>query len=324
VTTSVFNPDLHPRAGDGTFADVHHPEAELSLAPAAADQLDLEFIAAVTEDIRIAAGSHRVDRGMTSAEEDHAWEQYRAANARLREFGGADKAAIVVGEMVAARGEAIAGITVNEIRSASFIRLDAAREAHEAATEAWSNRPSKAWDEDLYMAKERARMDYATTKDARDPATKSDMRRLADGYLEALREVRPMGGDLNLHPDSDARAIPLFKDAAQFYPSDWVETSNGYGPLLANYGNKRGHYRDSHTHEIIAPAPVMSLMKSSHPRPSCPSRRTHRAGWRRTLRSAPNTTGFPPEGPGTRITATPQHANPATGTFPNTGPSPMR
>lgn len=268
MTTAFFNPDLHPRAGDGTFTETHHAEASFTLGPAAAAQLDLDYIAGITEDISIAAGSHRVDRGMTREEEDAAWEAYRAANARLREFGGADKAAIAVGELVGARGEAIAGISVNEIRSASFLRIDAAREAYEAATQAWTDRPMKAWNEDLYLAMERARVGYEVAKDARDPETKADMRRLADGYLEALREVRPMGGDLNLHPDSDERAVPLFKDAAQFYPSDWVEASNEYSPLLANYGNKRGHYRDSHDHDVIAPAPVMSITTHAPGRPA--------------------------------------------------------
>ena len=259
MTTAFFNPDLHPRAGDGTFTETFHAEASFTLGPAAAEQLDLDFIAGLAEDIRIAAGSHTVDRGMTADEEEAAWQAYRAANTRLQELGGADKAAIVVGEMIAARGEAIAGLSVNEIRSASFLRIDAAREAHEAATEAWPSRPDRLWNEDLYMAMATAQAAYANAKDGRDDDTRADMRRLADGYLEALREVRPMGGELNLHPESDAKAIPLFKDAAQFYPSDWVETSNEYSPLLANYGKKRGHYRDSHDHNVTAPAPVMSI-----------------------------------------------------------------
>jgi hypothetical protein len=259
VSTAFFNPDLHPRAGDGTFTEVHHAEAGFTLDGPAGPQLDLEYIAGIAADIQIAAGPHRVDKGMDPDEEEAAWQAYKAANTRLKEFGGADKAAIAVGEMIAARGEAIAGISVNEIRSAAFVRLDGAREAHEAATAAWQARPDGTWDQELYMTMERARATFSNVKDGRDPETKADMRRLADGYLEALREVRPMGGDLELHPDSHKKAVALFKDAAQFYPTDWVQTSNEYNPLLANYGKKRGHYRDTHYHSVTAQAPVTQV-----------------------------------------------------------------
>lgn len=242
---TLFNSALHPRAGDGTFTETYHPEAPLILEPSAAAQLDLAFIDAVADDVRIAAGHYTADRNLSAAEEDAAWDKYRAANDRLKMFGGADKAVIAVGEMIATRGETIAGISVNEIRGAAFIRTAAAKDTYDAALEAWTDRLGGAWDEDRYVAKEEARIAYSQALCGRDEDTKKDLRRLADGYLEALREVRPMGGDLQLHEKSDVKAVGLFKDAAQFYPTEWIEASNAYNPLVANYVHKRGHYKDT-------------------------------------------------------------------------------
>lgn len=68
-------------------------------------------------------------------------------------------------------------------------------------------------------------------KFAGDTQTKEDLRRLADGYQEALAEVRPLGGRLSVHDLSDASAIKVVKEAISIYPADWVAASAAAGPL---------------------------------------------------------------------------------------------
>ena len=56
--------------------------------------------------------------------------------------------------------------------------------------------------------------------------TATDLAALSRGYLEALTEVRPMGGKLELLESiSKPSAMKVARDAAAYYPSDWVAAS---------------------------------------------------------------------------------------------------
>lgn len=66
---------------------------------------------------------------------------------------------------------------------------------------------------------------------AGDAETLTDLRRLSDGYEAALTEIRPLGGDLDVHELSDAQAVKVVKEAIGIYPADWARASSEAGPL---------------------------------------------------------------------------------------------
>lgn len=246
---SVFNPARHPRGPGGVFVDAGHSPGSVTLGWAGAP--DLELIDELGADIRLVAEPLRLDRGMTREQEDEAYERHTDARRRIVELGGIDHACIAVGEMVTARAETLAGITAGEIASGWGERVEAAEAEYAAAQQEWldGDQPGGPW---RGARRGNAAAELNLVKDGRDPATMEDMRRMADGYLAALSEVRPMGGDLALHAKSSPGAVEHFRDAAAFYPTDWIESSNAYNPLLATLTTKRAHYADRFTLEETA------------------------------------------------------------------------
>lgn len=243
-TTAVFNPAQHPRGRGGVFVDAEHPPANFSLAGPAG--MDLELISELTEDIRLMSTPMRLERGMSQEQEDEIYERHRDARQRIEALGGTDQACIMVGEMVASRAETLAGITAGEIASGWGARVEAAEAEYEDAQQEWMNagQPPGPW---RNTRRGSAAAELNLVKDGRDSATMEDMRLMADGYLAALSEVRPMGGDLALHAKSSPGAVEHFRDAAAFYPTEWIEASNAYNPLLATLTTKRAHYTDRAT-----------------------------------------------------------------------------
>lgn len=80
----------------------------------------------------------------------------------------------------------------------------------------------------------------------RDPQTLKNMRKLSDGYVSALREIRPMGGAVKFHEDSAKKPMELINEAASYYPTDWVKDINAKGhSLLAKKTAGRAGYMNS-------------------------------------------------------------------------------
>ena len=67
-------------------------------------------------------------------------------------------------------------------------------------------------------------------------------KRLADGYIKALAEVRPLGGTLELHANTTKAAKDAFAEAATVFPQDWIAQSNQSDHPLAKVGKQRAHY----------------------------------------------------------------------------------
>lgn len=78
------------------------------------------------------------------------------------------------------------------------------------------------------------------------PNTKDQMRRLSDAYLEVLREVRPFGGSVEFDGKTKKAAAAAFQEAAEYFPSDWVNASNASpAKPLARISTTRAHYSSS-------------------------------------------------------------------------------
>src|SRR5699024_5105937 len=118
-------------------------------------------------------------------------------------------------------------------------------------------------------AQSKARVAHHQATYAQDEQTKQDLRRLADGYVAALSEVREMGGGgLVYHDRSAARARRVFDEALCVFPDDWVQASNEaigkqveaeniWGPVkvesgapLVKISKRRAHYINVKDHEF--------------------------------------------------------------------------
>lgn len=104
-------------------------------------------------------------------------------------------------------------------------------------------------------------------RNGQDDQVRADLRRLSDGYLAALGEVRELGGQMVWHEKSAKKAREAFDEATAIFPADWVAASNdrvggnreARGLLgvrtvadqapVAKMSSRRAHYVDGRTHK---------------------------------------------------------------------------
>jgi hypothetical protein len=154
------------------------------------------------------------------------------------------------GALVATRAETLAGITDEQIQASHAERLadslaefDAATAQNQRLLDAFmSGAGTQAeFDEFLpnYIA---ARAAHQAVKNAQDPQTKADLARLSQAYTQALAEVRDMGGELSLDASSQKAAVAVFNEAAQVFPSEWLDQANKHAGPVAKLTTSRAHY----------------------------------------------------------------------------------
>ncbi len=144
----------------------------------------------------------------------------------LKVYGTEEQAVVALGARVAARAEQLAGITSQEVQEAWEARFDAAADAEEAMI--FSNATQAEQDA--------ADATFQAIYTGQDEQTLEDLGRLADGYRAAVAEVRDMGGCMAFSQEAGEEAAQeLFADAAQIYPSDWLERSNDFGDAPATF-----------------------------------------------------------------------------------------
>lgn len=207
------------------------PVAEPKAAPAAAEA-DLKTL---LESVKIVAGSvFRTDHKDESPEENIAFQQRRhEANRDLKKkYGSLDLATVAAGGLVAARAEELSGTSADRVKGQYDDRLAKAEAAYKAV--------EHSSDEEA----EPAMVHLAQVKRGTDPDTLREMRELADSYQAALAEIRPMGGTLNLHEQSQSNAAAKIQEVAELYPTEWLETSNRHSMLVATLTADRAHYAD--------------------------------------------------------------------------------
>lgn len=249
MSTALFE-KLHPRAGDGTFTEkFQSPGTAVLDSPAAAMAVDLDWVDGIRQDLHLALQGPKPARRtmvgrsawVTTQADVAADEADKAAVDAAREsldiYGGPDLAVAAIGSAVADRAEILAGITVTEIRAGWGRRLEEAHTEYEDAYQATLQNPSAGLDRWT-----KASSALGKAKSGTDEKTMQDLRRLSDGYLASLREIRPMGGELKVHPESDASAVELAQEAAQFFPTDFINASNAGIPLHIKNTEGRAHY----------------------------------------------------------------------------------
>src|SRR5699024_6086512 len=223
-----------------------------------------------------------------------------AARERLvEEYGSVEGACAHVGHQVAAEAEELAGITGAQVREAYLERLKAAEqhlaraeEVHARAEERLQatmqpvldeieaeedpqrkevlrGRARQMWDcperaraRELGLEVTRARQAKTDLLRGNDEQTQVDLRRLSDGYAQAIAQVRPVGGvGMVFHEKSAVKARRAFDEAAGVFPADWIEASNAAvgqespywaggtqrAPLV-RVSKRRAHYADARVH----------------------------------------------------------------------------
>lgn len=203
----------------------------------------------------------------------HALDSDRAAI--VAEFGSTEAAVRHVGDLIAQRAEHHAGITIDDVAAvqgdsnAAHLaaaakveaeygmaerrrELDAAKRAvsrgtlaeRAAATVAYNEKVDE-WNKIVrskeYKAAQRAAKDALNGKGG---ASGDLLVKFRDGYVQALSEVRPLGGELKLSDSTKKSARLAFQEAADYYPADWVRRSNEGKNLNASVVTTRAHYTD--------------------------------------------------------------------------------
>lgn len=201
------------------------------------------------------------------------------------------------GASIAQRAYELAGTTPEQVHHRWAVREEAAKQAHTQAREEWlrlderrgwlrgqrwgspEDPEAEAWHqeyadlEDAYReafeASRAADEVHRLVREGRDEATLADVRTLADGYQQALAQVRMLGGTMLWHQRSAPAAVAAFDEAGVVFPADWVEASNarvggtrriptaggGYREgideaPMARLTTVRAHYTDGRTHTI--------------------------------------------------------------------------
>ncbi|MGC0252607.1 hypothetical protein [Pseudactinotalea sp. Z1748] len=280
-----INPADDPWAQDDDADDAHAVDPELAELIAMADRVN----AAVTS-----PGPISRDEGEEGLAR---WDAYREVNDELKaQYGSVELAATAVGARIADRGQAHAEITAEQVAGAYERRLEAAQldydqaraerdrlralanekfgdpnqmvvgihdiadpQEKEAARQAYGRAlgAHREYTKEATAAGWEAEDHLRNVRNGSDKQTMADLRRLSDGYLQALAEVRQMGGtQMQWHSRTAKAAREAFDEAATIFPTDWIEASNDRiaastsrgGAPLAKISRRRAHYMDRQHH----------------------------------------------------------------------------
>ena len=237
---------LEYRAAPDDYTDDIFYEIVENLSPALSD---LDGASALRNDI--AAINNKFDEALLAAEQagisDH-----NISPGEGSAFVSARQEELVreAGERITRRAEELAGITAEEVsenhelRKANaeipFNRLydeDQARlRAYHAGEIEYDNYVDGK--SELYAAT----VIHSLAQSGNDDETKAEVVRLSESYVQALAEIRDMGGEYALDPASAKKAAVLFGEAAQVFPSEWLAQANTFTPPVAKVTKSRAHY----------------------------------------------------------------------------------
>ena len=154
------------------------------------------------------------------------------------------------GVLVTARAEELAGITGEEVAAnheerklISTTLLTTLRDendrVHKAARLDDITTDEYYASQDAYL---KCHIANSSIQAGHDDATKEEVARLSKSYVQALAEIRDMGGDYSLDVSSAKKAVVLFDEAAQVFPADWLTQANAHTPPVAKVTKSRAHY----------------------------------------------------------------------------------
>jgi hypothetical protein len=250
-----YGPTMVNRARDANvIEDIEKHEAAL-------DAIEKKYgtaEAAVTKAGAILAAKGEEYAGITAVQVQQSWEQRKAAaqeaiDGKQKEI---DKLTKELGDARQAQTDAVLAL-----RNAGGTReeMSAERSRHSEGIMGLQTALMNARGDIGYVS---AKVTYTAIHNGQDQQTKADLRRLSDGYAQALAEVRDIGGmDLGLHAKSTKESQRVFNEAAQIFPKNWIEASNARSAPIAKVQASRAHYMDSKLHSTKKKMPVSYITK---------------------------------------------------------------
>ncbi|BDZ52616.1 hypothetical protein GCM10025867_48570 (plasmid) [Frondihabitans sucicola] len=209
--------------------------------------------------------------------------------ALIAKYGSEDRAVIALGDALTARAEMHAGLTADDISGDTMadrlnaelaaagvrgrLKLDSLKkemdELHSIVKSGRSTLTEKIEANarrnevvDQYNAAIRsaeykdARVQLQAAQNGTTGESGQKLAKLRDGYTTALAEVRQLGGSLAFHDKTAPKANKVFNEAAQVYPSDWIDASNSQAAPLAKIATARAHYSHGHVERTRKQMPV--------------------------------------------------------------------
>jgi hypothetical protein len=167
------------------------------------------------------------------------------------------------------------------VRAEMLEHMSEKREFEEAMTDKTEDSPE---DRELKRITEKFDLSYAELKrltaevEAKKPGdyfvredeVTATERRLAQASREILAEIRPVGGKLSFHAESNVAAARKVQDTVgKYYPSSWIETSENAGSMVINATFDRGSYQDkqryaSNNPEDVAPVDMVVFIEEEN------------------------------------------------------------
>lgn len=200
---------------------------------------------AVTAAGAILAAKGEEYAGITAIQVQQAWEQRDAeVKARVDEARGPGE--VLLQEYKDASKQIYA--TVLDMKNGGASREEIA--AEQSRLSEVSSKALTAYNDYRINVLDPLATEYTAVHYGYDDQTKADHRRLSDGYLKALGEVRELGGEkMNFNPKSTKAAAATFSDVAQIFPKSWIEASNSRALPVAKIQKSRAHYTDGAYHQ---------------------------------------------------------------------------
>lgn len=203
----------------------------------------------------------------------------------------AARALVDAGEVVATRAEFLAGTTGEEVQDRWSARLHQLRDhvaaeqeraktierraAEQRAARGGAEGPGSlvhdleqdAIREAQFDARQAAAL-LAKHEHGQSDEVRADQRRLADGYISALSEIRDMGGgEFTIVKGARRQAVSMAAEAAEIFPDEWVQASNDSERPLQVRLSKGA--RASFNHSAIVDAgfvPMFDIDRSGEPK----------------------------------------------------------
>jgi hypothetical protein len=214
--------------------------------------------AAVTKAGAILAAKGEEYAGITAIQVQQSWEQRKAAAQEAIDVQQKEVDLIADKLATARQAQTDAVIAVRDAGGTSS-EISAERSAHSPAIMELQTALMNARGDIGYVS---AKVTYTAIHNGQDHQTKADLRRLSDGYAKALAEVRDIGGlDLALNAKSTKESKRVFNEAAQIFPKNWIEASNGRSAPIAKVQASRAHYMDSKLHHTKKKMPVSYITR---------------------------------------------------------------
>lgn len=138
---------------------------------------------------------------------------------------------------------------------------------------AWQTKASEIADRKTEAWKELAQANAGST-----PAIQEMLNKNQEEYLNIIKSLRPLGGELKVASNSSKKAVKVLKEALEYYPTSWIEASNARErePRIKST-TSRAHYSDSKgqkSYKLVNKTAMISKPDGWEPDPT----KVHEAG----------------------------------------------